>query len=386
MKKTDEVLALFHKYLDNSCNAEETQRVMEFFHNERDMDRLNAAIVEVLAEVGSEYETDPLVEDVVSRVDRDLFIHVRSRRFKLWPWISVAAAILLIVFGIRLFSVQTDKVAAPQSVVAEDVAPGTVGATLTLANGKKIRLADVAAGTLANESGIVISKNEEGMLVYEIRDVVSDPDAVNVLSTDKGQTSRVLLPDGSVVYLNAASSLTYTTSLMRGGKREVMLSGEGYFEIAKDRQHPFVVKTAKQEVEVLGTHFNISSYFDDASERTTLLEGRVKVSASGHFRVLEPGQQSRLTKDKLMVSETDTDLAVAWKNNEFVFDSQTIEEVMKMVERWYNVEVVFVGEKTSERFSGGVSRFDNVSKVLEMIESTGASHFRIEGRKIYVQN
>ena len=144
------------------------------------------------------------------------------------------------------------------------------------------------------------------------------------------------------------------------------------------------MKTDRQQVEVLGTHFNISSYPDDVIEKTTLLEGSVKVTASGASIVLKPGQQSRLSEGKLSVTDIDTDLAVAWKNNEFVFESESIENVMKMVERWYNVEVIYVGERTNERFSGTVSRFDHVSRVLQIVEFTGASHFKIQGRKIYV--
>ena len=164
----------------------------------------------------------------------------------------------------------------------------------------------------------------------------------------------------------------------------VKLTGEGYFELAKDKLHPFIVKTNRQEVAVLGTHFNISSYDDDLVEKTTLLEGSVKLSASGNSKVLKPGQQAKLYDGKIQINETDTDLAVAWKNNEFVIESESIETIMKMIRRWYNVEVVYIGEKTSQRFSGKVSRFDKMSKVLEIVESTGEAHFEVKGRTVYV--
>lgn len=307
---------------------------------------------------------------------------IQSQHFK-WA-MGLAAAIALVAFGLFFFKYQSKDASPDSQELAADVAPGTYGATLTLANGKKIRLTEASNGELAKEAGISVSKTADGKLVYAVEEHLADVNAQHTFSTAKGETYEVRLPDGSSVHLNAVSSLTYKPDLVEDGKRVVKLSGEAYFEVAKDRQHPFIVKTGLQQVEVLGTHFNISSYPEDATEKATLLEGSVKVTASGSSKVLKPGQQSRLFEGRLSVSETDTDLAVAWKNNEFVFESETIEHVMKMVERWYNVEVIYVGERTSERFSGGVSRFDNVSRVLQIIESTGASHFKIQGRKIYV--
>lgn len=307
---------------------------------------------------------------------------IQSQHFK---WVlGVAAAIALMAFGLFFFKYQSkDEVPHPQELAA-DVAPGTYGATLTLANGKKIKLTEASSGELAKEAGISVSKTADGKLVYSVEEELADLNAQHTFSTDKGETYEVRLPDGSSVHLNDVSSLTYKPALIENGKRVVKLIGEAYFEVAKDSKHPFIVNTERQQVEVLGTHFNLSSYSDDATEKTTLLEGSIKVTASGSSRLLKPGQQSRLFEGKLSVSETDTDLAVAWKNNEFVFESETIDNVMKMVERWYNVEVIYVGERTNERFSGAVSRFDKVSRVLQIIESTGASHFKIQGRKIYV--
>lgn len=297
---------------------------------------------------------------------------------------TIAAAVALIAFGLYFFNYQrkTAKPDIPQ--LAGDIAPGSYGATLTLTNGKIIKLADVSNGELAKESGISISKTADGKLVYSIEETAANPNQINVLSTAKGETYEIRLPDGSSVHLNAASSLTYKPSLIEGGKRVVKLSGEGYFEVAKDKVHPFVVKTDDQEVEVLGTHFNISSYANDELEKTTLLEGSVRLSTPFGSRILRPGQQSSVRDGKITIADTDTDLAVAWKNNEFVFESETVENIMKMVERWYNVEVIYVGGKTNGRFSGGVSRFDNISKVLQILEDTGAGHFKVQGRKIYV--
>ncbi|WP_342332614.1 FecR domain-containing protein [Pedobacter sp. FW305-3-2-15-E-R2A2] len=394
MESSDQLYILFKKYLDNTCSFEETQRLMNYFELDEDQELLRDIIVDVLEIQDESYEANVAIAEVLAKVDRDLFIQIqtaaaipagKNKTVKLWLKIAaVAAALAIVCTGVYFFNYKSGKLPAPAVVSVKDVNPGDFGATLTLANGRKISLANASKGEIGRESGMVITKSADGRLVYEINENVSDPNASNTLSTARGETYQVRLPDGSVVYLNAASSLTYTPSLIENGKRVVKLTGEGYFEIAKDKQHPFIVKTDRQEVEVLGTHFNISSYADDEVEKTTLLEGSVKLSAAGSSRILKPGQQARLSGDKIQINEIDTDLAVAWKNNEFVVQSERIETIMKMIGRWYNVEVIYIGEKTRQRFSGSVSRFDKMSKVLEIVESTGEAHFEVKGRTVYV--
>ena len=368
---------------------------MDHFHLDEDSALLREMIVETLDVQDESYPFNPMIVELVAKVDTDLFLQIHAadggspmykhRALKLWYRIvAVAAVAALVFFGVHFFKTNDETGIQPIRLTAKEIVPGSVGATLTLADGKTIELSDAVNGELARESGVVITKTSDGSLVYEIEQSSVELDRLNTLSTAKGQTYQVRLPDGSLVYLNAASSLTYKTSLIENGKRIVSLQGEGYFEIVKDKTHPFVVKTDNQEVEVLGTHFNISSYQDDAVEKTTLLEGSVKLSAFGNFRILKPGQQAKLIDGKMSVEETDTDLAIAWKDNKFVFESEPIERVMKLVERWYNVEVVYVGDKTLEKFTGNISRFDNISKVLQIVELTGTAHFKIEGRKIYV--
>lgn len=394
MESSDQLYILFKKYLDNNCSLEETQRLMNYFELDEDQELLKDIIIDVLEIQDESYETNPAIAKVLAEVDRDLFLQIqtaaavpagKNKTVKLWLKIAaVAAALAIVCTGVYFFNYKSGKLPAPAVVSVKDVNPGDFGATLTLANGRKISLANASKGEIGRESGMVITKSADGRLVYEINENVSDPNASNTLSTARGETYQVRLPDGSVVYLNAASSLTYTPSLIENGKRVVKLTGEGYFEVAKDKQHPFIVKTDRQEVEVLGTHFNISSYADDEVEKTTLLEGSVKLSAAGSSRILKPGQQARLSGGQIQINEIDTDLAVAWKNNEFVVQSERIETIMKMIGRWYNVEVIYIGEKTRQRFSGSVSRFDKMSKVLEIVESTGEARFEVKGRTVYV--
>ena len=307
----------------------------------------------------------------------------------LWPRIAAAAAILLVVGAGFFYFNQKPAAVQLNAIVRNDIAPGKVGATLTLANGKKIKLTDAANGELAQESGISITKTADGQLVYEIKEADADPNKINTLSTAKGETYKLRLPDGSLVYLNAASSLTYAASLIEHGKRTVRLRGEGYFEISKDKKHPFVVKTDKQEVEVLGTHFNINTYADEPVVKTTLLEGSVRVvllSAMGSEVMLKPSQQATVTGSSgIIVKEVDVNDAVDWKNNEFVFKEQMVAEIMRKLSRWYDVEVIYEnGTDAKQTFSGKVSRLKNISEVLRIMQSTGQIKFKIEGKKVWV--
>jgi len=326
-------------------------------------------------------------EYLFQQISEQTGINPEIQTTKLWPRIAIAAAVACIVIGAYFFRSNFTKIDNVNStLVAADIAPGKNGATLTLANGTKIFINDALAGNIANQSGVTISKTKDGQIIYEVTDQGTDKIEYNTLTTTRGEQTQVRLPDGSLVYLNAASSLRYPTSFAKSAKRTVGLTGEGYFEIAKDKAHPFVVETDKQHITVLGTHFNVKAYNDEPL-KTTLVEGSVQVNNEQSTKILKPGQQAVLTKaGKFEIGEADQVLELAWKNNEFMFESESIQNVMKMVERWYNVEVIYQGEITKEKFGGGVSRFDKVSVVLALLERTGAVKFKIADRKIYVMN
>lgn len=308
------------------------------------------------------------------------------KTINIWPRI-IAAAIAIIIIGAGLFYYHQQTSPEDQHSVAGyagDIAPGKQGATLTLANGKKIRLTETQNGELAREAGVVITKSAGGQLIYEIKDRSGELNKYNTLTTAKGETYQVRLPDGSLVWMNAASSLTYAAGLLEDGTRKIKLDGEAYFQVAKDKRHPFIVESRGQRIEVLGTHFNVNAYGDELLIKTTLLEGRVKVSDKHIEKILLPGFEAINTGNNITVDKADTELAVAWKNNNFVFANERIETVMKMVERWYDVEIVYEGTMPEDRFRGGVSRFDNISKVLNILESTGLVHFKVKNRSVYV--
>ncbi|MFD2871895.1 FecR domain-containing protein [Mucilaginibacter ximonensis] len=311
-------------------------------------------------------------------------LNIRAIQVRYRWLVGLAAAVTIFIAAGLWFYYQGRNSVAEPVTYANDVSPGKQGATLTLADGKKIRLNETPSGHITNQAGVVVSKTSSGQLVYTIKHD-SKADMMNTLSTANGETYQLQLPDGSKVWLNAGSSLTYNSNFVHSPIRSVKLTGEGYFEVAKDKKHPFIVRSGAHEVEVLGTHFNINSYGDEPTIATTLLEGSVKVTWKNKTAVLKPGQRSKSNDAAgLTITDVDTNPYVAWKNNQFSFESEDIQTIMRMVERWYDVKVEYKGALTQEKFWGGVSRLDNVSKVLNVLELTGKVHFEIKGRTIYV--
>jgi ferric-dicitrate binding protein FerR (iron transport regulator) len=339
---------------------------------------------------------DEDVESSVASMRNNLQLNRKPFIKKLWPRIAIASAVACVVIGAYFFRssfMPTDK--GNTAYVAADIAPGKNGATLTLANGTKILINDALAGNIASQSGVKISKSKDGQIIYEVTDQGTNKNEYNTLTTTRGEQTQVRLPDGSLVFLNAASSLRYPTSFAKTAQRRVSLTGEGYFEVAKSKSQSFVVSTAKQEVEVLGTHFNINAYGDENAVKTTLLEGSVRVamlSATGsgtligNPQILKPGQQSVLDEKGLEVVDVDLDEAVSWQKGYFRFYDEDIATVMRKVSRWYNVEVEYSGEMTKVGFTARITKYSSIKDVLGTLEKTKAVHFKIEGRKVIVSN
>ncbi|WP_442591273.1 FecR family protein [Pedobacter sp. AW31-3R] len=305
------------------------------------------------------------------------------RRFRL-P-LGIAASILLILSIGYLLLPGGQKEQAIAKHMQRPISPGREAASLTLASGKKIFLSDQQDGKVAQEAGLTITKTSRGELVYEIKASKEKTSGFNTLATTQGETYRVRLPDGSMVWLNAASSLTYPVSFRNSAQRVVQLSGEAYFEISKDRRHPFIVKSRGQEVEVLGTHFNVNAYHDEPGILTTLLEGSVRLKPEqGAGKVLKPGQQAELTEGALKILPADTRAVTAWKDGYFRFRNESLPSVMRKISRWYNVEVVFEKGLPDDTYSGAVTRYGHISQVLEIMEGSNNIHFKIKERRIIV--
>lgn len=322
----------------------------------------------------------------------------KSRLFPLFRW--VAAAVILITLGIgSWFYFETSfSDGLNKSRYANDIPPGGNDAILTLADGSKISLTDAGNGELLNTRGVSIVKTDNGQLVYTVdpsSTVKENEVTFNTITTPRGGQYQVNLPDGTKVWLNAATSLKFPTTFKNLKERKVELNGEAYFEVAKNKQQPFKVLSLMsdfgraQETEVLGTHFNINAYDDEPETKTTLLEGSIRVGLRQNINkkydvILAPGQQAILSNNNLKTLTVDTEEAIAWKNGNFVFANEGIESIMRKIARWYNVEVVYQGKITDNDFVGTVPRFKNISEALTILELTNTVHFKVEGRRITV--
>ncbi|QPH40928.1 FecR family protein [Pedobacter endophyticus] len=390
-----EIRHIFQRYIDGEASQREIDQVLKTLEDGRYQDEWDSLLTKDLDEViDAEIEIESISTSNASALHNRILKSIEHQpqavslpkinRIKSWPGIAVAASILAILSIGTYYFISQNTLKKQTITYQNDVAPGKPGATLTLADGRKILIKEAMTGNIAAESGVKIYKNKSGQIVYEIVDRDLAATGSNMLSTMRGEQMQVILPDGTLVFLNAESSLKYPTSFVKQDEREVSLTGEGYFEVAKDKAHPFIVKTGQQEVEVLGTHFNINSYTNEPGVKTTLLEGSVKISANQKTKILTPGNQAVNINGDINISKVDTELAVAWKNNNFVFDVLSIKEIMRMLERWYNVDVIYTDHIPEGTFWGSVSRFDNISQVLISLEATGNVHFEIKGRKIYV--
>ncbi|WP_316818604.1 FecR domain-containing protein [Pedobacter nyackensis] len=304
-----------------------------------------------------------------------------------WRLIGVAAAVL-ICMSAGLYFYSNFQATNKQQQFANDIKPGGNKAFLTLADGSKISLTDAINGEVAKQAGISITKTKDGQLIYNVVGKSGnkrDANLFNTIETPRAGQYQIKLPDGTQVWLNASSSLRYP-AVFTGHERTVELKGEGYFEVAKDPDRPFKVKSGMQELQVLGTHFNVNAYADEAIIKTTLLEGSVRINGTvaGKDIVLKPGQQSLMSYNGLKIGAADIEESVAWKNGYFKFNDENIERILKKVSRWYDVDIQYEGKMTDKIFNGKVSRYSNVSEVLHILQLTGAIEFKIEGRRIIV--
>ena len=380
---------LFEQYFKGVATLEESNEFLNIVEDDLNRDRVQELMEEYWKKVVSD-EVVFFSEDQRDRMFTAVFkasqpVEVKNN-YKLWlRFTSIAAAVALIVMGIYFFNYNNKTKESQSTAYANDVDPGKVGATLTLANGKKISLKDASSGELSNEEGISIRKTANGQVVYEIKKKSGASDKINTLTTDKGETYTLILPDQSKVWLNAASSLTYSASLNEHGLRKVKLQGEAYFEIIKDKAHPFIVETDEQQIEVLGTHFNVNSYKDEPGIATTLIEGSVKISSGGIQRIIKPGDQALNKSGSITVRQVNLESVMDWKNGDFYLDKVNFKVAMRKIARWYNVEVIYDASITDDMETGGwVSRKSNLSSILKLIESSGLVRFKVEGNKVYV--
>jgi len=356
---------LLDKYLSGNCTPEEMAIVEDWYLQLPD---------EIVA------PAHITIESSKEEVWNKLSPRRKSVKLTTVKRIAIAASIVL-CFGLGFYMI-SGRNALPLAAKTElkDILPGGNKALLTLADGTVVNLDDAKNGQIANQNGIEIRKAKNGQLEYVINEVQNASlTGSNAISTPRGGQYQVSLPDGTKVWLNAATTLKYPYAFAKN-ERVVELNGEAYFEVAKDHARPFRVKTDAQTVEVLGTHFNINAYHDEAVVKTTLLEGAVRVSAASGSVNLHPGEQAQfsMASARLIVDQQiDIDKEMAWKNNIFSFDNDDLQSIMRQISRWYDVEVVYEGKISTEKYVGEIPRSSNLAEVFKILE---LNHVHIDAK------
>jgi len=384
---------LFKGYISGSLTEIETAELKDWAQ----LSLENRKILEDLGnegyiEAGIKNQQTFNIENALLRIKKEADVD-KGRTYKLIKYITIAASFFLVsFFGFYFYQKKINT--SGVSTARNKINVGGSNAILTLANGDTIVLNGVKNGRVAVQGNTVLNKTKEGKLVYVPAEDVQGVVGYNTITTPRGGEYELTLSDGSRVWLNSASSIKYPT-VFTGEKRAVEITGEVYMEVAKMKNRPFIVSSKGQQVEVLGTHFNINAYSDEPLTTTTLLEGSVRVSVpqagiaphtppSRRNVLLSANQQALRSRQELKVVTANVEEVVAWKNGYFRFNNDDIHSVMRKLSRWYDFDFVFDGGLPGEGFNGTISRYKNINQVLAMLEYSNAIHFKIEGRRITV--
>ncbi len=373
---TTQISVLAEKYLNGNATEVEKEALHDWYNhvNEGDTEIVVSAQADSLNETKARILSQ--LQQQIAR-DKKPETPVVPMRWKWLPW--VAAAFIIITAGTYLLQ-QPFKQEKTSAVLP--IAPAGNKAMLTLGNGTVVDLNATTDGAITEQGGTTVNK-QQALLIYDADNGGAQP-AINKLSVPKGGKYRLILPDGTKVWLNAASELQFPTAFT-GAERLVELKGEGYFEVAADAEQPFIVKTTGLRVEVLGTHFNVKAYADEPTINTALLEGSVKIMTATGSSLLKPGDLAKVAADNhiSITQDADLNLAVAWKDGFFAFRNGDIAVILREIGRWYDVEINYEGPVTRRRFTGKVSRSYSLAETLSILEASDL-HFRQSGKKIIV--
>lgn len=392
----EEFLKIVDKYLSGQASVEEEQILFNFFssfQNGGEWDeRLNSV-------------KQDLEEKMLGRLLREVRKSSSKRSWRvsfirpdLWRGLAAAVVIMCSFAGVFYYyrlmhAKQQSKLTAVKTKVKFDIPPGGNKAVLMLADGSSVVLDSAANGVLANQGSIAVKKIENGRLVYgtsgsRTAKGRNGRPVYNKIMTPRGGQYQLVLADGTHVWLNAESSLSFPAEFT-GRTRQVELSGEAYFEVAKNSSSPFVVTTGSKRVEVLGTGFNVRAYSDEKDYETTLVKGSIKVSQDtnpGTARILKPGEQARIGSAGInLISNVDTEEITAWKDGLFMFNHTSIDEAMQQIEKWYDAQIIYEGPRPVVSLTGVIPRSNNVSRILNVLEAAGGVKFTVEGKKIIIR-
>lgn len=374
---------LLERYKNGQCTEQEKALVEQWYNSQ------SATVRELTTEPSYPSAKQEIWEAINAKIDEETSQEPEKSTWKLnTKRILVAASVFIsLAVGTYYYSaVEADHNELNNAQASLPVTPGGNKAYLTLSNGKRILLTDSTIGTLAVQSGVQITKTADGQLIYEVTgDAAGESGKYNTLEAPKGGQYQIVLIDGTRVWLNSASKLKYPASFSTT-ERVVELEGEAYFEVAKNKDLPFRIRTADQEIQVLGTHFNVAAYVDESNTKTTLIEGSVSVSRGGEKgKILSPGQQSVLQNGTFLIQTVDTEEAIAWKNGYFIFENDNTEAIMRKLERWYDVDIIYQGMGDPRtKVMGAISRNTQLNEILDLLEATGKFKFKTEGRRIII--
>jgi hypothetical protein len=380
---------IFIKYVNDDCSEEEIRQLLAYFQISTEEDYLKELIINELgAEDAVLYEpadTDARIEGVYKKVGKAISKQKLSisHIYRSWPFRSAAAA-LLILLGGTFWMLQRPK--AVKTVGQEVILPGKDQAVLTTGDGHRIALGGGKNEVIQLTNGGTVRKTANGQIEYIPYGKTGQQrkGEKNTITTPAGGQWQVTLPDGTRVWLNASSSITYEVPFNEK-ERKIILSGEAYFEVSKHPDQPFKVVCPDQEINVLGTSFNVMAYPDEHNVKTTLVTGAVSISSSSRTVKLMPGEQA-ITNEKgiQVVRDADQEEAIAWKDGYFKFNGN-LEDIMNRISRWYDVEIIYENKPSAtESFEGEISRSRGLEEVLRIIEYTGKVHFTTQGRTIIV--
>ncbi|MBV4360617.1 FecR family protein [Pinibacter aurantiacus] len=378
---------LLEIYFKGTASNQETMELMRILEKEESNEELQSLLDSMWSRFAptSEAWTEEKKEEQFDEVLQKIGLYpIPVKRMKTWHKVAAAAVVGSIVATTAFFytthrtTIQQPEIIAAKKTV-NDIPPGKDRAFLTLQDGKKV---DLDSLQKSNAGLYGFQKKNDHEIAFN--NASSHTITYNTLATPKGGKYKLMLPDGSMVWLNAASTLRFPTAF-QGDTRDVTLTGEAYFEIAQNAKQPFHVKVNDMDVQVLGTNFNVMAYDDESSINTTLLEGAVKVSQGNRSGILKPGQLSAVNSDgALKISEADIEETMAWKNDQFVFKSYDFKKIMRQLERWYNVTVVYKSKIPEGKYSGIIGRNNNISQVLNILKASGIS-FNINDNTIVVE-
>lgn len=377
-QKKYELLA--NKWQDGTCTDAEQNELFEYYEQLE----TNKFEISIAFKGNEDSYRDALFKRISNRIEKK-----RTSSVRLWLWSGAASIVFvlsLVLINFKINSTENHKlvrsVNRPISKILLQKQP-----VLIQNNGSIIQLRNAGHSNIQN--GFNIQQDSNGTLVYTVpKNTASSTEdkTLNEIRMPVGEKLIVFLSDGTKVHLNAGSSLKFPNHF-QSANRKVSLVGEAYFEVAKDRTKPFTVSTANQDIEVLGTHFNVNAYENEPATRTTLVEGRVKVKPKfpGKSVVLAPGQQAVLEKQNLIVSEVNTETALAWRGGYFIFINEDLESIMRKLQRWYGIEVIYQNQKNPAlTFAGAISQQKSLTSILKIIEETGDVRFSVSGRSVTV--